>query len=341
MHNPGSRVVCPSMHWRRESSWLVAAVVLLALFASGCSRPPDMARAAQPDWAVDVLGGPVGMALIVRTGALLQDPVWGPMLRRSIDKRKSSSESAGTAGPDVVRGGDALASSGAIELYGAIMPGSPYAMGTSEDLQARDVRVIAVMRQVPPQLNPLAIGGKNGQATWRPPRMLPSGVAEYAPNPNANGYFLYVMPGGTWVLVDGATAQRANRVFAQTSAAPPLPTFESDALFAVYAGPGIVSLARAKSSDERARLAAVEGISFAMRPGQTGEFVLRVKYTDSAAAKASEREVKDAIEKVGKSDAVLTLVLAALVSVDIDRDDEVLTLKATLHRTLLDRLAKE
>jgi hypothetical protein len=214
-------------------------------------------------------------------------------------------------------------------------------MGTSEELRASDVRVIAVMRQVPPGMSPLAIAGKNGQATWRPARMLPSGVAEHAPNPNANGYFLYVIPGGTWVLVDGATAPSANRVFAQTSSAPPLPTFESDALFAVYAGPGIVSLARAKTSDERARLASVEAVSFVMRPGQTGEFILRVKYTDSSAAKASEREVKDAMAKVGKGDALLMVVLAALVAVDIDRDDDVLTLKATLHRALLDRIARE
>jgi hypothetical protein len=132
-----------------------------------------MARAAQPDWAVSVLGGPVQIALVMRTGALLADPIWGPTLRRSFDKRKSGNESAGSAGPDVVRGG------------------------------------------VPPRLDPLALGGKNGLATWRAPGILPSGVAEYAPNPNANGYVLYVIPGGTWVLVDGATAPRANRVFAQ------------------------------------------------------------------------------------------------------------------------------
>lgn len=172
-------------------------------------------------------------------------------------------------------------------------------------------------------------------------RQRQRGVAEYAPNPNANGYVLYVIPGGTWVLVDGATALRANRVFAQTAAAPPLPTFESDALFAVYAGPGIIDVARAKTEGDKARLAAVEGVSFVMRPGPTGEFVFRVNYTDSAAAKASEREVKDAMEKVGKGDALLMVVLAALVSVDVDRDDDVLTLKATLHRALLDRLARE
>jgi hypothetical protein len=315
--------------------WFVLPILLLALFVSGCPRPPDMARAAQPDWAVRILGGPVQIALVMRTGALLEDPVWGPAIRRSLDKRKSSSESAGSAGPDVVRGGDA------IELYGAILPGSPYAMGTSEDLRSADVRVVAVIRQVPPGLNPLAIGGKNGQATWRPARILPSGVAEYAPHPNANGYFLYVIPGGTWVLVDGATAPSANRVFAQTSSAPPLPTFESDALFAVYAGPSIVSLARVKTQDERARLASVEAVSFVMRPGQTGEFILRVKYTNNDAARASEQEVKDAMQKVGKGDPLVMLILAALVSVDLDRDDDVLTLKATLHRALLDRLARE
>jgi hypothetical protein len=326
---------------RAARSWFVLAVLLLAVLASGCSgRPPDMARAAQPDWAVNVLGGPVQIALVVRTGALLQDPVWGPAIRRSLDKRKSSSES-GSAGPDVVRGGDALAFSSTIELYGALLPGTPYAMGTSDDLRASDVRVIAVMRQVPPGLSPLAIAGKNGLATWRPARILPSGVAEHAPNPNANGYYLYVIPGGTWVLVDGATAPRANRVFSQTASAPPLPTFEPDALFAVYGGPGVISVARAKTPDERARLAAVEGVAFVMRPGQTGEFIVRVKYTDSASAKASEREVNDAIAKIGRNDALLTVILAALVSVDVDRDDDVLTLKATLHRALLDRLARE
>ena len=329
------------MPLRTARFWFVLPILLLALFVSGCTRPPDMARAAQPDWAVRILGGPVQVALVMRTAALLRDPVWGPAIRRSLDKSKSSSESAGSAGPDVVRGGDALAFSNTIELYGAIVPGSPYAMGTSEDLRSSDIRLIVVMRQVPPSLNPLAIGGKNGQATWRPARILPSGVAEYAPNPNANGYFLYVIPGGTWVLVDGATGPSANRVFAQTSEAPPLPTFESDALFAAYAGPGIVSLARAKTQDERARLAAVEAISFVMRPGKTGEFVIRVKYTNSDAAKASEREVKDAMEKVGKGDPIVMVILAALVSIDLDRDDDVLTLKATLHRALLDRLARE
>lgn len=300
-----------------------------------------MARAAQPDWAVRILGGPVQIALVMRTGALLQDPVWGAALRRSLDKRTSSSESAGSAGPDVVRGGDALVFSSMIELYAAILPGSPYAMGRSEDLRPTDLRLIAVMRQVPPGLDPLAIGGKNGKATWRPPRILPSGVAEYAPNPNANGYFLYVIPGGTWVLVDGATAASANRVFAQTSSAPPLPTFEPDALFAVYAGPGIVSVARAKSQEERAHLASVEAVSFVMRPGPTGELLMRVKYTNIDAAKASEQEVKDAMQKVGKGDALVMVILAALVSVDLDRDDDVLTLKATIHRALLDRIARE
>ncbi len=326
---------------RTARSWLVLPILLLALIVSGCTRPPDMARAAQPDWAVRILGGPIQLALVMRTGALLRDPVWGPAIRQSLDKRKSSSDRAGSAAPDVARGGDMLAFSNTIEFYSAILPGSPYAMGTSEDLRSADVRVIAVMRQVPPSLNPLAIGGKNGQATWRPPRILPSGVAEYAPNPNANGYFLYVIPGGTWVLVDGATAPSANRVFAQTSEAPPLPTFESDALFSVYAGPGIMSLARARTQDEHAGLASVEAISFVMRPGQTGEFVLRVKYTNSDAAKASERGLKDAMEKVGKGDPLVMVILAALVSVDLDRDDDVLTLKATLHRALLDRLARE
>lgn len=300
-----------------------------------------MARAAQPDWAVNVLGGPVQIALVMRTGALLQDPVWGPAIRRSLDKRKGSSEGSGSAGPDVVRGGDALAFSNTIELYGALLPSSPYAMGTSDDLRASDVRVIAVMRQVPPGLSPLALAGKNGIATWRPARILPSGVAEHAPNPNANGYYVYVLPGGTWVLVDGATAPSATRVFSQTSAAPPLPTFEPDALFAIYGGPSIVHLARTKNPEERARLAAVEGVAFVMRPGQTGEFIVRVKYTDTSSAKAGEREVNDAIAKIGKSDPLVTVILAALVSVDVDRDDDVLTLKATLHRALLDRLARE
>lgn len=86
-----------------------------------------------------------------------------------------------------------------------------------------------------------------------------------------------------------------------------------------YAGPGILSLARAKTQDERARLASVEAISFVMRPGQTGEFM----------------------EKVGKGDPLVMVILAALVSVDLDRDDDILTLKATLHRALLDRLARE
>jgi hypothetical protein len=329
------------MRLRVARVWLALSVLSVALLALGCGRPPNLSRAAQPDWAVSVLGGPIELALVMRTGALLSDPVWGPALRRSMDKRKGRMESSGSAGPDVLRGGDALVFSAVIEVYGAILPGTPYATGASEDLRAQDVRLIAVLRQVPPGLDPLALGGKNGAATWRPPRILPSGVAEYAPNPNANGYFLYVLPGGTWVLVDGATAPRAGQVFARTSAAPPLPTFEPDALVAVYAGPSLVGVARNRAHDERARLAAIEALTLTMRPGQTGEFVMRVKYTSTDAAKASEREIRDAMAKVGRNDELVALILAALVSFDLDRDDDVLTMKATIHRVLLDRIARD
>lgn len=330
------------MRLRPARSFFVLLVLLLVLpLASGCTRPPDMVRAAQPDWAVRVLGGPVEIALVLRTGALLADPVWGPAMRRSLDKRKSATDGMGSAAPDMLRGGDNLVFSESIELYGAVMPNSRYAMGASDELAAQDLRVIAVLRKAPAGLDPRSFAGKNAQATWRPPRILPSGVAEYAPNPNANGYFLYVMPGGTWIIVDGATAPRASQVFATTSVAPPLPTFEPDALVALYAGPGIVNIARTKTPEERARLAAVQGVAFVMRPGNTGEFFVRVKYNSSAAAAATETEVKDAVAKVGKNDELLTLVLAALVSVDIDRDDDVLTMKATIHRVLLDRIARQ
>jgi hypothetical protein len=321
--------------------WLALSVLVVAVLATGCGRPPNLSRAAQPDWAVSVLGGPVEIALVMRTGALLADPVWGPPLRRSMDKRKGRMESSGSAGPDVVRGGDALALSAVIEVYGAILPGAPYLTGASDDLRAQDVRLVAVLRQVPPGLNPLALGGKNGAATWRPPRMLPSGVAEYAPNPNANGYFLYVLPGGTWVLVDGATAGRAGQVFARTSVAPPLPTFEPDALVALYAGSSVVGLARNRTPEQSAKLAVMEAFTLTMRPGPTGEFVMRVKYTSVDAAKASEREIRDAMAKVGRNDELVAIILAALVSVDLDRDDDVLTMKATIHRVLLDRIARD
>ncbi len=102
-----------------------------------------------------------------------------------------------------------------------------------------------------------------------------------------------------------------------------------------------MNIARTKTQQERARLASVEAVSFVMRPGQTGEFILRAKYTNADAAKASEGEVKDAMQNVGKADPLVMVILAALVSVDLDRDDDVLTLKATLHRALLDRLARE
>jgi hypothetical protein len=79
----------------------------------------------------------------------------------------------------------------------------------------------------------------------------------------------------------------------------------------------------------------------AREPRLRAEFILGVKYIDDASAKASEREVNDAIAKVGKSDPLVAVLVAALVSVDVDRDDGLLTLKATLHRALLERIARE
>ncbi|MBK7579684.1 MAG: hypothetical protein IPI67_05685 [Myxococcales bacterium] len=242
---------------------VVAWFSVLLLVACGSAS----SRIASPDatsWESKVLGGAPDARLVLRLDRANADPVYGGP-QTPYDRRSPSDP----------------------ELEAFLVAVDSLELWFVADAREADRSSFLLVVRGKPDLERLKQQSDVRGLLSRSPERLPSGVLAYLLSDGATPAELFVLPSGTWVVAAGRIAGRVRyHLFSHAEDPPPAPN-ESDAILALWIGPGATRL---RSVGKRA--AGFEELSVIIRSSQRGDMELTVKFTDEKAAKAALAEVQ-------------------------------------------------
>ena len=309
--------MAPQRHVAGARPWIVVVLLSLVVALVGCAGKPAPAPifpgAAPAAFLERAFGAPAEIVLVGHLSDLLRDPVYGPSAQHTFSTALGA-RTADSDGPSL-RGLLALSAIDRAELY--IVTRSAQ----------EPTRMIAVLRGVPVSVSPLTFVREDGTQAYRYSRTFPSGISEYAPNPNAHGW-VFALPDHTWIIADDATAPRVASLLAADPSAPPPPGFAPDALVAVYFAPGIFEKARAAGWLRQQTPS--EGAILVIHSGRSGEISLLAKFANDAQAAQAVQEVR-----AGFTDFL------ARVPHEMVRSGDLVTLRIKLTKEMSERLMLE
>lgn len=322
--------------------WLFLLVVL---FAVGCgSKPSSTPIAPSNAWVASILGGPSNMSLVLRPQAISNDPYWGPPVQRAVAKLSSSKEDADDV-PNAQLTPFLQATQ--IEMYVAVRDANRLAHAPKDGVGAESLGYVYTVRGVP-RLDPLQLTTNRHERLWSPPVRLPSGVLELAPSPayaqrkHGLAAWLFIMPDGTWVGVDQASAQRAHGIYAESAFAPPAASFDGEGLFGGFvdraALEAVSSRAEAKSDVWRRNLGAAGIVLYG---GREGALEAILDYGDSDDASRTQDWIESEMKAACQNHELVCIVVkAAIRDVKVSRDGRRVGVRFFLSEALLRKISE-
>lgn len=301
---------------------VVIAALALALAGCGGGEPPP--RAARPvvkqaAWQ-DAFDGTPEVLGVVRPKALIRDGVYGNLFKTLVRASIAKSALRGTSAMEIVESCDEL-------VFGLVT--TPETGRPSGAL---------VLSGVAAAHDPAKLVDEAGQPLFRI-RDERATIPEYAPVSGAAGA-LFVLPGRTWVVTEGAMSARARQAFS-APAGRPRPVVDETALFAVRVGPEIVTAPRyAKSQLFGPVVRRLDSATVALEPDAKGVRLV-LKYTDGDAAAYGEMQLKRVLSAIVESDPKKFAWLgAALMEATGSRSGETVTVRYPVPPQLLEDLSK-
>lgn len=323
---------------------LLATTLLLAATGAGCgARPAAIPASSSAPWVASLLGTPSHLGVIVKPSALLADPYWGPAIRRGMSKPQRQDDADDVSSAQVA----SFMASAQMELFLSVRDLARAAGAPRDRIGAETVGYVLVIRGVG-GIDPAALTSKRGERLFAPPVRLPTGVLEYAPmagwasRKRGLATFIYVMPDGTWVGVDGTSAGRARTIYSQTAASPPRMTMDSEALLA-----GFVDRAVLDAASRRAELLEapwkhdLTGGGLVLLGGHDGAIEIVLEYANGDAADRAKSWIEDLFVAACKEHEMACLLLkAAIRDVKISRDGRRVGVRFYLTEALLRKLSE-
>jgi hypothetical protein len=265
----------------------LAALALSSLAACGscASPPPGDARAAAVDplpRLEDAFDGSPALVVVVRPAKLVQDPLYGPLLRRASQLAAARVAVGGALGQTALS---------VIERTDEVVAGV-------YDRDGRDA--VIGLEGVPADVDASRVVDGNASPLWVHVSDLPFGVEELAPADHTTGAALFVLPRRAWVIAVGAAAGRARAAFVERRHPRDLPVVPDEEL-------AVASLRGSALVDARPGLAHgplapivqdLDRVSVALEPGPVGavgEVVARLVYGDAPFAERASICVGDVL----------------------------------------------
>jgi hypothetical protein len=305
---------------------LLAAVTLAG--SAGCGgapeRPAVVEAAAEPQWQ-DVFETTPELLVALRPGALRQDKVYGPLLKRVIEvTRERSRVVSATRVLEVMEDAE--------EVIVGLRPAS---RGGDDALG----EVVLVVSGVRASVDPARVVDSDGRALWTPG---PSGGArELVRERDERGQpldaSLFELEGRTWVIALGEARARARQVFARPVGRPAL-KLDPEALAMVRVdGPSFVK--RFRAFQPLGGLAAIgrklQSLTLLLPPGAEARLEIVLSYTEEDAAAFAEVTARRAVEAIARKKPAS---LAWLAEAKVDRPDRRVVLTLPLPAGLVDSL---
>jgi hypothetical protein len=307
---------------------LVALAACAIRVAVACGPRPSFATSVPAVTAArtlrfdELLGNAAEVTVTMHPPAIVQDRVYGPLLRRA------STMAAAYAGPRTV-GTTALA---VLERTDEVVVASNGATGEA----------IVVLRGVPAELDAARIVDEHGSPIWRAVvGDVGRSVVEYEPSAPADAA-LFVLPPRLWIIATGEAKSRAREALLGPISPSSLPAEEAPLAVLSIRGTALVE------RDGRLRDGALAPLgrallraSFELAPGSQGVIDARLVYADPGAAGASEETLRDVVAAFRRR---LTSPnpppLAWLAAAGVERTAATVTVRAPIPKPWLDALSQ-
>lgn len=308
---------------------------------TGCgARPAEIPSASSAPWASSLLGAPSAMGLTVRPRAIFADPYWGPAMQRSLSKDERDD-------PDAMSNAQvtALMATAQMELYVSVRDFARASSAPSSAIGAETIGYVCVMHGVP-GIDPTTLVTRRGERIFDAPVRLPSGVLELSPAQTFRARrkglasSLFVMPDGTWVLVDQGTEPRARSVYAQTSSSPP--RAGGDSLLAGFVDHVMFDAASRRASIFDAPWRQdLTGAGVVLLGGHDGAIELVLEYASSDAADRAKTFTEDLLVAACKErELACLLAKIAIRDVKVSRSGQRVGMRFYLTELVLQKLSE-
>jgi hypothetical protein len=260
------------------------------------------------------------LVVVLFPRALMQDRVYGPLLRRASEL---ASAQVGVA----AAGATALV---AFERSDEVV--------VAMDASGHDAVVALV--GAPADLDPSRLIDTDGRALWKTAGDVRAGVSELS----GTGASLFVLPGRTWIICTGATASRAREALGH----PPahvrtlMPVGEEIARIDI---PGDAL----RQKDARLREGALAPVgrtlqraTVSLLPGSEGLVLFQLAYPDAGNAAAASTRALEVVQAFRRklTDTQKADSWSWLAAAGVERTDKTVTVRAPLPRSWLEALAK-
>jgi hypothetical protein len=252
--------------------------------AAGPSREAHrVAREISPELE-DAFDGMPALLVVVRPAKLGEDPLYGPLLRRT----SQLAAARAVVGPAL--GQTALA---VIERTDEVIVGA-------YDRDGHDA--VVALSGVPADIDPARVMDTNAKPLWIHAQDFPVGVEELAPADGTADAALFVLPHRSWVIAIGAAIVRARTAFIEQKHPRDLALASIPDEQLVVASLRGSALVEARPSLARGPLAPIvrdlDVVSVGLEPGPVGavgEVVARFVYGDAPFAERASQCVRDVV----------------------------------------------
>lgn len=291
----------------------VRALSLFTLIACGAARPPS------PDVAFHarVFGHSPNVIAVMRVADTLRDPLYGPYLRRALDKAGNETSIAGVIGH-----------ASEIDIACDVRAGA----------KSDDVSCTSVLHGTDD--DPAAIRD-GSSALFDSPSPLPSGATEWA-LAHGHDWALFTTK-HAWVFAHGDAVRQTREALSRDAAPPARIDLEPTALFAASVRGSALDARdvdrKALSGSARVIAQSLDTGELVVMPSGSGDVVSRFWLTDEDSAKILEGEMLAAMRPDARCDSGCKLVRAVIAStIDVRRDGSFVAVRLHLPESVLRKL---